>query len=143
MARLKKERTEQQMEKIQEIWAIVVASIVILGIVAILLCIVINRKKSLPSYEEQIVTYEVVSVYKYVRNETNIWGGVIDTDICYNFSYISNGNLYHIEDFIHYDYGLTKVIVGTSDCYIVNKYTDERYLQLTKETLRSLSGTSE
>ncbi|MBE5812146.1 MAG: hypothetical protein E7314_00635 [Clostridiales bacterium] len=146
MARIKKKKVrteEEEHERWCFIGVVIVACLIVVGVAACIIVSILKQDEPLPPYEEQIVTYEVVSVYKYVRNETNIWGGVTDTDICYNFSYISNGNLYHIEDFIHYDYGLTKVIVGTSDCYIVNKYTDERYLQLTKETLRSLTGTSE
>jgi len=118
---------------------------VVLGISMMLLlfCVSCNNSEELPPYEEQIDTYEVVSVYKYVKNKTNSFGGITGTHICYNFSYISGDKLCHVEDFIHYDDGFTKVTIGDSDCYIVNKYTNERYLQLTKETLKSLSGASD
>lgn len=97
-----------------------------------------QKAASVP-YEDRYNFYEVVAVDKYVRNETNAFGAVLDTEICYSFSYVSGDKVYHIDKFIHYDGGLTKVIIGDRDCYMVNKYTDERYLQLTKETFKLLS----
>ena len=143
MARVKKVRTEEEeIERFGMIWIIGLVSFIILITVGGIVFGISQNNEELPPYEEQIITYEVVSVYKYVRNETNGMGGIVDTDICYNFSYISGDELCHVEEFIHYDEGLTKVTIGDSDCYIVNKYTDEKYLQLTKETLNLLSGTS-
>jgi hypothetical protein len=91
-------------------------------------------------YEERYNFYEVVAVGQYIREETNAFGAVLDTEVCYNFSYVVGNKVYHVDKFIHYNYGNTKVIIGDRDCYMVSKYTDERYLQLTKETFNSLSG---
>lgn len=141
MIKNKKIRSEEDKRLLLEIiWVVLVVSSIIVGATFLVLRSVAENNKELPPYEEQIVAYEVVSVYKYARNKTNIWGEIIDADICYNFSYISDDKLCHVEDFIHRDNGKTKVTIGDSDCYIVNKYTDEKYLQLTKETLKSLTG---
>ena len=90
--------------------------------------------------EERIQRYEVFSVSQYVRNETNQFGAITDTDICYAFSYIAGNNLQHVDGFEHLDYGLTKVIIGDKDMYIVdtNGADTHRYLQLTKETLKNI-----
>lgn len=90
--------------------------------------------------EANIYRYEVVGVSKYVKTETNHFGAVTDTDICYEFQYISGNSLKHVSDFEHLEYGLTKVIIGDKDMYIVDKNSIDtyRYLQLTKETLASL-----
>lgn len=90
--------------------------------------------------QANIHRYDVVSVNKYVRTETNQFGGVVDTDICYTFEYIDGaGNLKHIDDFEHLEYGLTKVVVGDSNQYIIDTNgEDVRYLQLTKETLQNI-----
>jgi hypothetical protein len=98
------------------------------------------KKAASVPYEERYNFYEIVSVDKYIREETNVFGAVLDTEVCYNFSYVAGNNVYHVDKFIHYNYGNTKVIIGDSDCYMVSRYTDERYLQLTKETFNSLSG---
>jgi hypothetical protein len=91
-------------------------------------------------YQSNIHTYEVIGVSKYVRVETNSRGGVMDTDICYTFEYIDgNGDLKHVEGFEHLEYGLTKVVLGETDAYIVNTNgEDTRTLQLTKETLKNI-----
>ena len=85
-------------------------------------------------------TYEVVGVAKYARVKTNAMGGVLNTDICYAFEYIDgNGNLKSVDDFEHLEYGLTKVVVGDTDAYIINTNgEDTRTLQLTKETLKNI-----
>jgi hypothetical protein len=91
-------------------------------------------------YQANIYTYEVVGVSKYVRVETNSRGGIMDTDICYTFQYIdANGELKHVDDFEHLEYGLTKVVIGDTDAYIVNTNGEDiRTLQLTKETLKNI-----
>ena len=90
--------------------------------------------------QSNIHRYEVVGVSQYVRNQTNNFGGIIDTDICYAFQYLDGNNLKTVENFEHLEYGLTKIIVGDSNMYIVdtNGIDDYRYLQLTKETLQNI-----
>lgn len=92
-------------------------------------------------YESRIQRYEVVSVHKYTKNITNNFGGVIRTEVCYSFTYISGDKLYSVDDFQHFEYGLTKVTIGDKDLYIVNNNGETtRTLQLTKETLANIKG---
>ena len=90
--------------------------------------------------EANIHRYEVVSVSQYIRTETNQFGGVIGTDVCYTFQYLQGDKLKSVDGFEHLEYGLTKVIVGDKNMYIVdtNGIDDYRYLQLTKETLQNM-----
>lgn len=99
----------------------------------------VDRERA-AAYQANIHTYEVVGVAKYVRTKTNTMGGVLDTDICYAFEYIDgNGNLKSVADFEHLEYGLTKVVIGDTDAYIINTNgEDTRTLQLTKETLKTI-----
>lgn len=88
----------------------------------------------------RIHTYEVVSVYKYVRQQTNNFGGVTSTDICYNFQWIDgNGNL-QTEDMINLNGGLTHVCLGESDVYVVDGNNNHRYLYLCKDTWNKLTN---
>lgn len=92
-------------------------------------------------YQENVHRYEVVGVSKYVRNQTNQFGAITDTDICYAFEYKDgSGKLHSIQNFEHLDYGLTKVIIGDTNMYIVdtNSIDTYQYLQLTEETLSEL-----
>lgn len=89
-------------------------------------------------YESRIQRYEVVSVHKYTKDITNNFGGVIRTEVCYSFTYISEDKLYSVDDFQHFDYGLTKVIIGDNDLYIINNNETTRTLQLTKETFANI-----
>lgn len=92
-------------------------------------------------YESRIQRYEVTSVYMYDKPITNNFGGVVRVELCYAFTYVSGTTLYSIDDFQHREYGLTKVTVGDRDLYIVNNNGEQtRTLQLTKETLKSLTG---
>ena len=90
--------------------------------------------------ESNIYRYELISVAQYVKNITNGFGGVQRTEVCYTFCYLDNGVLKQVDDFSHLEYGLTKVIIGDSDMYIVdtNGVDDYKYLQLTKETLQNI-----
>ncbi len=90
--------------------------------------------------EANIHRYEVIGVAQYVRTETNQFGGVTDTDICYTFQYLHGDKLKSVDGFEHLEYGLTKVIIGDEDMYIIdtNGIDEYRYLQLTKETLQNI-----
>lgn len=141
---LKRKMTEEKKRKIYIIiWTFSISVFIIGASIIMILHTIANDTGDSIAEKEKIETYEVVSVYKYARHKTNNWGATIGTDICYNFSYISEGKLYHVDDFIHQDRGFTRVTIGDSDCYIVNKTTGQKYLQLTKETLKLLSGVSE
>jgi hypothetical protein len=134
---------EERKEQMGFFWIGVVIALVLL---ITTLCIAIvgdDVKKDIPPYEERIETYEVVSVYKYIVNDTNSYGGVIGTHVCYSFSYLDGETLKHEEKFRHVDKGLTQVTIGDKDIYIVDPYTNEKYLQLTSETLKLLTGTAD
>lgn len=93
------------------------------------------------AYESRIQRYEVASVHKYVKNITNNFGGVVRTEICYSFTYINGSKLCHVDDFQHLEYGLTKIIIGEKDLYIINNNGETtRTLQLTKETLSNMQS---
>ena len=79
---------------------------------------------------------------QYVKVRTNNLGGVKGSDLCYAFTYIDgNGNLKTIDDFQHYEYGLTKVCIGDTNKYVVDTYGETiQYLYLTRDTLQSISG---
>ena len=92
-------------------------------------------------YESRIQRYEVVSVHKYTKNTTNNFGGIIRTEVCYSFTYVSGDKLCSVDDFKHLEYGLTKVTIGDSDLYIINNNGETTStLQLTKETLANIKG---
>ncbi len=91
-----------------------------------------------------LTEYEVCSVKQYVFTKTNNFGGVVDTELCYAFTYIDeNGNLKTVDRFQHFEYGLTKVCVGNSNKYVIDNYGEAiRYLYLTKDTISSLQNES-
>ena len=90
--------------------------------------------------QSNIHEYELISVSQYVKNVTNGFGGVVRTEVCYTFCYLDNGVLKQVDDFSHLEYGLTKLIIGDKDMYIIdtNGADDYRYLQLTEETLKNI-----
>ena len=92
-------------------------------------------------YESNLKRYDIISVHKYVKHRTTRYGAVKGTDICYNFTYMKGDSLKEISDFQHLEYGLTKVIIGDKNQYIIDSNgEDVRYLQLTKETLENIGG---
>ena len=93
--------------------------------------------------QANIYTYDVVSVSKYVKPVTNGFGGVIRTEICYEFNYMDGSSLKHMNDFQHLEYGLTKVTIGDSNKYIIDTNGEDiKYLQLTKETFENMQTLS-
>ena len=93
--------------------------------------------------EAKKTRYEVVSVFKYAKNQTNNFGGVIKTEIAYSFDYIDkDGNLRTEKDFINREGSLSQIIIGDCNQYIIeDKGLDTyRYLQLTKETLQKMNA---
>ena len=101
----------------------------------------IEDKRKEKEYNDNIYKYEIVSVSKYIKNETNNFGGITDTETCYSFTYLDNkGKTHHIDDFYHTDYGLWKVTVGDKNLYIVNNNGEiTRTLQLTEETYKKFN----
>ena len=86
-----------------------------------------------------IHSYDVCSVHQYVRPNTNQFGKITGSSLCYAFTYVtSNGTLKTIDQFEHFEYGLTKVCIGDSDKYVVDESTGIRYLYLSEDTLGSL-----
>ena len=94
--------------------------------------------------QSHIYEYEILSVSQYVKNVTNGFGGVVRTEVCYTFCYLDEGTLNQVDDFSHFENGLTKLVIGDSDKYIVdtNGADTYRYLQLTEETLKNIKTLS-
>lgn len=88
--------------------------------------------------EAMRIRHEITSVSQYIGTQTNHYGGVTDTYTAYTFTYLDGSKLCHVEDFRHYDYGMTKVIIGDKDEYVIDNYDHVQYLVLTKETLAGL-----
>jgi hypothetical protein len=90
--------------------------------------------------EKYIQRYEIVNIHKYILPKTNGYGGVIGSEICYTFQYVNGDELKTISDFRDLKYGLTRVIIGDKNMYIIDDFNLDTYcyLQLTEETLKSL-----
>lgn len=89
----------------------------------------------------QLHEYDVISVYQYMKTETNLFGGVIRQEPRYCFTYIGeDGEIHQFDDFEHTEYGLWKLCVGDEDKYVIEDGFDTyRWLYLTKETLQTMS----
>lgn len=111
-------------------------------IVASLCLCITGCKSSMTKVEPRTYEYKVVSVYHYIKPNTNGWGGIIDYESKYYFAYIdNNGDLQEITDFQHTPNGIHKVCVGQENKYVVqdsgvNTY---KWLYLTEETLNSMN----
>ena len=92
------------------------------------------------AYEEPYTdVYEIVSVDKYVMQQTNRYGGVRGTYICYEFYYVDgDGNVQHIEQFCD-DFSGKEVIVGEANTYAYNSRTKVATLTLTMDTIQKMS----
>lgn len=89
--------------------------------------------------QEQIQTYDVVSVYIYEYPITNRVGGIHDVEIRYYFTYLNaDGKLCHEEDFFH-SYKYERVELGDKDQFVINPNDDTRILYLTRETMNRLN----
>lgn len=144
----------------KEIIALIIAGLVLISLIAALIGVAVyeenkyntwynslseeeklqvQREKE-AEYNSRISRYKVLSVSQYVRTDTNNFGGIVDTEICYTFTYLdSNGNVKQVDNFQHLEYGLTKITVGDTNQYIVNANGETtRTLQLTKETLANI-----
>lgn len=107
--------------------------IMLLIIMSCVLCSCNDPKKNIP--KPQVEEYEILSVSKYLQNETNGFGGIIDAEIYYFFSYInSDGKV--IDEF---EFPTWLVKVGDKDKYVKS----ENILYLTEETLKSIKLKSE
>ena len=86
--------------------------------------------------------YEVCSVMEYIENETNGYGGILNTYSCYSFTYIDdNGDIQTIDNFRNNPYGYTHLKkTSKSNKYVIDG--SHKYLYLTKETLNGLSSSN-
>lgn len=83
--------------------------------------------------------YKVVSVNQYIVTKTNRFGGIIEQEPKYCFTYIDKkGKLHQVDDFKHMEYGLCKVSVGKENKYVIkDRANTYRWLYLTEETLNN------
>lgn len=122
----------------------------ILGIlIALIVCL--TGCNSEPMTEEERAAYEeskwheyqVVSVYQYMKvTKTNYFGAVLDQELRYCFTYISDdGQLHEFYDYKHTEYGLWKICIGDENKYVVKDGFDTyRWLYLTEETFKNMTS---
>ena len=86
--------------------------------------------------------YKVLSVIPYIEVDTNGYGAVLSQDLGYAFTYIDENGVLHNDTIYHTEYGIWKVCIGEENKYIVEDkgFDTYRYLYLTEETLRNMSG---
>lgn len=86
--------------------------------------------------------YEVLSVIPYIEVNTNRYGGVTSQKLGYAFTYVDENGVLHNDTIYHTEQGLWKVCIGEENKYVEkeNRGGTYRYLYLTKETLRNMSG---
>lgn len=91
-------------------------------------------------YNANVYEYEVLNVYRYMYTETNTYGGTVATYPVYVFSYLSSGTLKEVNHFRHVENGTTKVVIGSTNKYVVdtNPIDDTQTLYLTEETIRNI-----
>lgn len=92
-------------------------------------------------HKNELKTYEVVSVYQYMKVYTNNFGKIKRQELAYCFTYIGDdGQLHEFEDFHHTEYGLWKVCIGDRNEYVVKEeFLDTyRWLYLTEDTLKNM-----
>ena len=83
--------------------------------------------------------YDIVSVSQYIKYETNAFGGITKSYPAYTFTYIDKGSLKTVNEFVHHEYGLSKLCIGEENKYVVDSYGGGTYyLYLTKETLSNI-----
>ena len=95
-----------------------------------------------PQTEQLQKEYEVLNVGNYMEVSTNGFGAVINQYPAYYFTYIDENGVLHDETIHHTEQGLWKVCIGEENKYVEkeNRGGTYRYLYLTKETLRNMSG---
>lgn len=114
----------------------------------ILLVLGLAGYNSRPMTEEERAAYEssrtheyqVTSVCQYIETRTNNFGGIIDQELKYCFTYIGDdGQLHQFNGFEHEESGSWKVCIGDENKYVVKEGFDTyRWLYLTEETLRNM-----
>ena len=87
-------------------------------------------------YEKNTYTYEVLSVKSYIKTNTNQFGGITSSELCYAFTYTDGINLYTEDSFQDFLNGDTSITIGNKNQYIVTP--DSKILYLTKETLKGI-----
>lgn len=103
-------------------------------------CGKIPEEDKLAYAEQHHHEYEVVSVYQYIKTETNVLGGIMRQEPRYCFNYIGDdGNLHQFDDYEHTEYGLWKICIGDENKYVVDDGIDTyRWLYLTEDTLKNM-----
>ena len=91
-------------------------------------------------YNEKVYEYEVLEVYRRIKQETNRFGGVIDEYPVYVFTYTDGDTLQEEDTYRHFDNGYTQVKIGDTNKFVVDKNGNSKKctLYLTKETMQSL-----
>lgn len=147
-------------ENMGDIIALSIVIVLLIGTVFLIVNIIKDRKEYNDWYnslsaeeqaterEKYIEKYEVLNIHKYIQQETNKYGGVVGSKICYTFQYIDEGELKTIDNFKDIEYGLTHVVIGDENVYIIDNFKlfksdTHYYLQLTEETLRNLQFINE
>lgn len=118
-----------------------IISVIIFILLLLIGCFILTSCNSNKKTEPIITEYEVLSVHQYVENITNGFGGVKDINICYYFTYVDEkGNLKEEKSFENLKNGYTKVIIGDTNKYVIEKRGSSTYknLYLTKETLQNI-----
>lgn len=108
-------------------------------LIAFMLCLTGCNSDETPETHE----YKVVSVYQYIKIETNTFGAVTSQELAYCFTYIDGeGQLHQFDGFRHTEYGLWKLCIGNENKYVVKEegLNTYRFLYLTEETLASMSN---
>lgn len=144
-------------KNVGNIIALSIVIVLLIGSIFLLVDVIKDRKQyndwyNSLSVEEQAIEkekyikrYEVLNVHKYIQTQTNRYGGVTGSEICYTFQYVDDSGLKTVDNFRDLEYGLTRVIIGDENMYIIDDFNTDtyRYLQLTEETLRNLQFINE
>lgn len=131
------------MKKINIIGISAILLIIAITVTTILTVIIITNKSESKAEiiepQAQLVSMEIVSVFPYVSRSTNRYGGAVDEDILYYFTYKDfNGKLNIWEDYdpnsIYYN-----LCLGDKDIIVFNPnniYDGNTTLYLTESTLK-------
>lgn len=129
------------MKKVNIIGICAILLIITITVTTILAVIIITNKPKAKAIEPQaqLVSMEVVSVFPYISRNTNRYGGAVNEDILYYFTYKDSNNELNIwKDYdpnsIYYDLRL-----GDKDIIVFNPnniYDGNTTLYLTESTLK-------
>ncbi|MBQ8806393.1 MAG: hypothetical protein IJZ68_08070 [Bacteroidaceae bacterium] len=91
-------------------------------------------------YNEKVYEYDVLEVYRRIKQETNRFGGVIREYPVYVFTYMDGSTIREEDAYRHFDDGYTQVKIGDANKFVVDENGSSRkcILYLTKETMQNL-----